>query len=107
MTRCAIPKCKTDSRVEEKKSLFRVPKDSVTWKKWEKAIPSILKLRQKDVVCGKHFDKKDISREWIKHDAMDIPRLPVIPVNTLFVVVIMSFVIKLLFLSSRYHFEFR
>ncbi|EZA53161.1 hypothetical protein X777_06240 [Ooceraea biroi] len=30
---CAVPNCKTGSRTEQKRSLFRVPKDIVTWKK--------------------------------------------------------------------------
>ena len=32
---CAVPNCKTGSRTEQiKRSLFRVPKDPATWKKW-------------------------------------------------------------------------
>ncbi|KAM0729413.1 hypothetical protein ACS0PU_004767 [Formica fusca] len=69
---CAVPYCRTDSRTEQiKRSLFGVPKDPVIWKKWEEAIPGIVKLRQTDVICDKHFEEKDISREWIKFDAND------------------------------------
>ncbi|KMQ85102.1 hypothetical protein RF55_16552, partial [Lasius niger] len=67
---CAVPNCKTGSRTEQiKRSLFRIPKDPATWKKWEEAIPNIIKLRSTDVVCEKHFEENDISREWIKLDA--------------------------------------
>ncbi|KAM0724723.1 hypothetical protein ACS0PU_009107 [Formica fusca] len=69
---CAVPYCKTGSRTEQiKRSLFGVPKDPVIWKKWDEAIPGIVKLRQTDVICDKHFEEKDISREWIKLDTND------------------------------------
>lgn len=66
---CAAPNCKTGNKTEQKCSLFRVPKDIVTWKNWEKAIPGIMKLRQTDVVCEKHFNEEDMVREWVKLDA--------------------------------------
>ncbi|EFN76691.1 hypothetical protein EAI_02518 [Harpegnathos saltator] len=51
--RCVVPNCKSGSRTEQKRSLFRVPKDIVTWKKWEKAIPGTVKLNQTDTVAYK------------------------------------------------------
>ncbi|XP_015595020.1 uncharacterized protein LOC107267604 isoform X2 [Cephus cinctus] len=66
---CAVPGCKTGSRTAEKRSVFRVPKDITTWKKWEQAIPGIVKLQQSDIVCEKHFNEEDIAREWVKYDA--------------------------------------
>ncbi|XP_036146648.1 uncharacterized protein LOC118646884 [Monomorium pharaonis] len=66
---CVVPNCKTSSKTVPKRSTFQVPKDIVTWKKWEKAIPGITKLYPLDIVCEKHFKEEDISREWVKHDA--------------------------------------
>lgn len=63
---CAVPDCKTGSKTESKRSVFRVPKDTVMCKKWEEAIPGIVKLFTTDVVCEKHFDEKDISRDTCK-----------------------------------------
>ncbi|XP_011863356.1 PREDICTED: uncharacterized protein LOC105559571 [Vollenhovia emeryi] len=62
---CVVPNCKTVSKC----SIFRVPKDIVTLKKWEQVIPGIIKLDQTDRVCEKHFKKEDIVREWVKLDA--------------------------------------
>lgn len=67
---CVVPTCKTGSRCEQSKhSLFRILKDIETWKKWEYAIPNILKLKATDVVCDKHFIYEDIVHEWSKQDA--------------------------------------
>ena len=62
---CAVPDCWTSSRREPKCSIFRVPKDIGTKKKWEEVIPGNLTT---DVVCEKKFNEEDICREWIKLD---------------------------------------
>jgi len=46
-----------------------VCQDTTLLKKWEEAIPGIIKLDQTQVVCDKHFEAKDIFREWVKHDS--------------------------------------
>ncbi|KAM0727879.1 hypothetical protein ACS0PU_005348 [Formica fusca] len=68
--RCAVPNCNSNRRGEKsKRSVFRVPKDITLLKKWEEAIPGVMKLERTHVVCDKHFQAKDISREWIKCDS--------------------------------------
>ena len=67
---CAVPTCNSHRRKQKSnRSVFRVPRDSTLLKKWEEAIPGIVKLDQMHVVCDRHFQANDISREWIKCDS--------------------------------------
>ncbi|KAL6448032.1 hypothetical protein ACFW04_000223 [Cataglyphis niger] len=76
---CAVLYCKSGSRTKQiKRFLLGVPKyrnieipNYMEEMGKRLGILGIVKLRQTDVICDKHFEEKDISREWIKLNAND------------------------------------
>lgn len=68
---CVVPKCNSRYRNDGRKvSIFKVPDNVDTLKKWEVAIPGLKKpLKSSHCICEKHFDKNYIIRKYVKHDA--------------------------------------
>ncbi|KAK0159365.1 hypothetical protein PV328_010250 [Microctonus aethiopoides] len=69
MRGCIVPGCRTGYKSAKIKcSAFKVPKNEVMRKKWEKAIPGIQTLKDTQCVCEKHFEPHCIIRKWEKRD---------------------------------------
>ena len=65
---CAVPDCKSGSNCRKKYSLFKTPKNLELRKKWEKAIPGVTELKQRQLICEKHFKDKYIMKKFVQRD---------------------------------------
>lgn len=57
MSKCCAPGCNTKKR--DKITFFKIPFNHVMRKAWESRL-SGHKLKDSDLVCGKHFKLKDV-----------------------------------------------
>ncbi|KAH7973685.1 hypothetical protein HPB49_003899 [Dermacentor silvarum] len=66
LSHCFVPGCTTDYKSRKKNlSLFWVPKDEGTYRKWKRNIPRADNpLEQNAAVCELHFDPQFVSRHF-------------------------------------------
>lgn len=64
----AVPDCKSGSYCRKKYSLFKTPKNLELRKKWEKAIPSVIELKQRQLICEKYFKDEYIIKKFVQRD---------------------------------------